>query len=177
MKFWDSFEFSIIADNEKESQNMLQLTRPKEGEQMQLGLLGQYYKFNGCQILYISDLHLDNILAESKCKSKEGVNTVLRRVGQKLDNSYKEYANFLADGNVVVILDGDITHSPYLFEQFTINHSDYQRVSTEVGESFDLNSHTRTSDSSPVGRVKRVIIKGYKNTSGTKKAKSFVEIR
>lgn len=65
----------------------------------------------------------------------------------------------------------------YLFEQFTINHSDYQRVSTEVGESFDLNSHTRTSDSSPVGRVKRVIIKGYKNTSGTKKAKSFVEIR
>jgi len=65
----------------------------------------------------------------------------------------------------------------YLFEQFTINHSDYQRISTEVGESFDLNSHTRTSDSSPVGRVKRVIINGYKNISGTKKVKSFVEIR
>lgn len=65
----------------------------------------------------------------------------------------------------------------YLFEQFRINHSDYKRISTEVGENFDLDSHTRTSDSSPVGRVKRVIIKGYKNTSGTKKAKSFVEIR
>ena len=119
MKSWDSFEFMIIADNEKESQNMLQLTRPKEGELMQLGILGQYYKFNGCQILYVSDLHLDNILAESKCKSKKDVDAVLRRIGQKLDKSYKEYANFFADGNVVVILDGDITHSPYLFEQFT----------------------------------------------------------
>jgi len=65
----------------------------------------------------------------------------------------------------------------YLFEQFRINHKDYSRISTEIGQNFDLDSHTRTSDSSPVGRVKRVIIKGYKNTSGTKKAKSFVEIR
>lgn len=119
MKNDNMFDFEIIANNEKESYSVLQMQRPKEGELIQVGLFKPFYKFDGCQILYLSDLHLDNIIAASKCESMDDVHAVLERVGKELDKSYEEYANRFADDNVVVIIDGDITHSPHLFESFT----------------------------------------------------------
>ena len=119
MKNDNMFDFEIIANNEKESYSVLQMQRPKEGELIQVGLFKPFYKFDGCQILYHSDLHLDNIIAASKCESMDDVHAVLERVGKELDKSYEEYANRFADDNVVVIIDGDITHSPHLFESFT----------------------------------------------------------
>lgn len=64
----------------------------------------------------------------------------------------------------------------FLFEQFCISNPEYRRIDTQNGEVFDAEKHTRTSDSPPVGKIKRVIISGYTNESGTKKYKSFVEI-
>ena len=119
MKNDNMFDFEIIANNEKESYSVLQMQRPKEGELIQVGLFKPFYKFDGCQILYLSDLHLDNIIAASKCESMDDVHAVLERVGKELDKSYEEYANRFADDNIVVIIDGDITHSPHLFESFT----------------------------------------------------------
>ena len=118
MKKDNLFGFEIIANNERDSHNVLQMKRPKEGELIQVGTLEPIYKFEGCQILYLSDLHLDNIIATSKCESMDDVHAVLERVGKELDRSYEEYANLFADDNVVVIIDGDITHSPHLFELF-----------------------------------------------------------
>ncbi len=62
------------------------------------------------------------------------------------------------------------------FEQYCTIHSGYCRINTVAGEDFDLNKHTRTADSLPVGKVTKVIIKGFTNKSGTKKLKSYVEI-
>jgi chromosome segregation ATPase len=64
----------------------------------------------------------------------------------------------------------------FAFEQFSINNPEYHRIKTKIGENFDTDNHMRTSDSPPVGTVKKVIISGYTNETGTKKIKSFVEI-
>lgn len=107
-------EFSITSQNEKESQTMLQLVRPKEGS-----ILGPHYIYYGNQILYISDLHLDYIIAASKCKSIDDVRDVLLRIGRRLDDSYNEYVlDTISDGNAIVLIDGDITHSPEVFKMF-----------------------------------------------------------
>ena len=64
----------------------------------------------------------------------------------------------------------------YLFEQFRINHPEYHRIETFEGETFNLEKHDRTSSSPPVGKIKRIIISGYTNQTGSKKMKSYVEI-
>lgn len=64
----------------------------------------------------------------------------------------------------------------YLFEQFRINHPEYHRIETFESETFNLEKHDRTSSSPPVGKIKRVIISGYTNQTGSKKMKSYVEI-
>ena len=64
----------------------------------------------------------------------------------------------------------------YLFEQFRINHPEYHRIETFKGETFNLEKHDRTSSSPPVGKIKRIIISGYTNQTGSKKMKSYVEI-
>ena len=64
----------------------------------------------------------------------------------------------------------------YLFEQFRINHPEYHRIETFEGETFNLEKHDRTSSSPPVGKIKRIIISGYTNQTGSKKTKSYVEI-
>lgn len=64
----------------------------------------------------------------------------------------------------------------YLFEMFQVNHPNYSRIKTVVGDEFRLELHTRTADSLPVGKITQVIISGYTNDSGTKKNKSFVKI-
>lgn len=63
-----------------------------------------------------------------------------------------------------------------LFEQFRINHPEYHRIETFEGETFNLEKHDRTSSSPPVGKIKRIIISGYTNQTGSKKMKSYVEI-
>lgn len=112
-------EFAITAQNEKESQAMFQICRPKEGDLIQSEHDGPHYKYTGNQILYLSDLHLDNIVAASKCKSSDDVRNVLQRIGQELNKSYEEYLSGLSDGNAVVVIGGDITHSPRLFKMFS----------------------------------------------------------
>lgn len=112
-------EYAITERNEIESQAVLQLIRPKEGDRIQSESSGIHYKFIGNQILYISDLHLDNIVAASKCKSSEDVRNVIQRIGRELNKSYEEYVTGLSDGNVVVVIAGDITHSPHLFKMFS----------------------------------------------------------
>lgn len=62
----------------------------------------------------------------------------------------------------------------FFFEQFRLNNPDYKRLNAETGQDFNLDLHTRTSDSMPVGKIRRIIINGYEN--GNKKIKSFVEI-
>jgi len=64
----------------------------------------------------------------------------------------------------------------FLFEHFCINNPEYKRIVTQIGDEFDSETHSRTSDSLPVGRVKKVIISGYINQTGTKKFKSLAEI-
>lgn len=64
----------------------------------------------------------------------------------------------------------------YLFEQFRINHPEYHRIETFESETFNLEKHDRTSSSPPVGKIKRIIISGYTNQTGSKKMKSYVEI-
>ena len=64
----------------------------------------------------------------------------------------------------------------YLFEQFRINHPEYHRIETFDSETFNLEKHDRTSSSPPVGKIKRIIISGYTNQTGSKKMKSYVEI-
>ncbi len=112
-------EFTVTAQNEKESQAMLQLLRPKEGDLIQSDFVKAHYEYYGNQILYLSDLHLDHIVAASKCKSMDDIQAVLQKIGQELDKSYKEYVGSFSDGNVIVLIDGDITHSPELFKMFT----------------------------------------------------------
>ncbi len=117
--FENPYEFAITVQNEASSQAMLQLVRPKEGELVNGEFFGSYYNFEGSKILYLSDLHLDHIVADSKCKNMEEVISVLERVGQELERSYREYANEFTDGNVIVIIDGDLCHSPELFKMFS----------------------------------------------------------
>ena len=98
---------------------MLQLIRPKEGDLILSEFEAPHYKYLGNQILYLSDLHLDNIVAASKCKSSEDIRIVLQRIGKELEKSYEEYVTKLSDGNAVVVICGDITHSVNLFKMFT----------------------------------------------------------
>lgn len=114
----DISEFDETLQNEENSIAMLQLVRPKEGKLITSEFSAPHYEYDGGQILYISDLHLDNIIASSNCKTMGDVCAVLNRIGNELDESYQEYLDFLTDGNIVVLLDGDITHSPRLFELF-----------------------------------------------------------
>ncbi len=62
----------------------------------------------------------------------------------------------------------------FFFEQFRLNNPEFRRIGAEEGQDFSLDMHTRTSDSKPVGKIRRVIIDGYEN--GNKKIKSLVEI-
>jgi hypothetical protein len=99
---------------------MLQLVRPKEGELVSLSWLkdGPFYRYDGSKILYISDLHLDHIIADADCKTIGDAYLVLNRVGSNLQKSFDEYLHGNGSGNVVVVIDGDISHSPILFEMF-----------------------------------------------------------
>lgn len=115
----NTFEFASTARNEQESQVMLQLLRPKEGELVQDEFIGPHYEYDGSQILYLSDLHLDHIVFHSKCKSRDEIINLLQKIGQNLDKSYREYSGIFSDGNLVVVINGDITHSPHLFQMFT----------------------------------------------------------
>ena len=106
--------FEISAQNEKESWKMLQMVRPKEGELR----VEDEYAYDGNKILYISDLHLDHFVKSAKCKTREDVYTVLQNIGRKLQASYREYVGYLIN-DVIVLINGDITHSPELFKMFT----------------------------------------------------------
>ena len=110
--------FEEAVQNEKSSQSMLQLVRPKEGELISPGWLDSepYYRYDGCKILYISDLHLDHIIAAADCKTIGDAYLVLNRVGARLEESFDEYRH--GYGNVVAVIAGDISHSPKLFEMF-----------------------------------------------------------
>lgn len=113
----DTTEFDKTAQNEKESQPILKAFRPKEGELISSESLFPRYRYDGGQILYLTDLHLDHIIYAAKCKTIGDVQAVLDRIGKNLDKSYREYVS-LSDDNVVVVIGGDIAHSPVIFEQF-----------------------------------------------------------
>ncbi len=112
-------EFERTLENETLTQEVLQLVRPKEVGLETVDALGSSYENSGNKILYLSDLHLDQIVAAEKCKTIGDVYKVIQDIGRKLSTSYAEYVDFFGDGNVVVILAGDITHSPRLFKMFT----------------------------------------------------------
>ncbi len=87
---------------------------------------------------------------------------------EKISMEWKKY-----DAETLCILNAVFD---FLFTQFQTLYPTYHRIDTEIGMEFDLEKHTRTSDSLPVGRITKVIIAGYTNENGTKTMKSFVEI-
>ena len=111
-------EFEITVQNENDSKEMLAQIRPKEGNLIEPFPGVSYYDYDGNQVLYLSDLHLDQIVAESQCETIEDINTVINQIGQALERSYKEYVSYIKK-NIIVLINGDIAHSSLLFEMFT----------------------------------------------------------
>lgn len=62
-----------------------------------------------------------------------------------------------------------------LFDKFCVVNSGYRRMYAEKGEVFDMDRHSRTSDSRPSGIVQEVILCGYESNNG-RNAKSLVKV-
>lgn len=116
MKNTDTIEFAVSAANEKESQTMLQLVRPKEGDMVEFPDGKVSYRYDGSLILYLSDIHLENIIKAHYCKTIDDVSTVIEKIINGLKTSYYEY--WAPNGGTVVVLAGDVCHSVQLYEMF-----------------------------------------------------------
>ncbi len=64
-----------------------------------------------------------------------------------------------------------------MFEVMCRYHSGYARLTAVVGEEFLVSKHARTSDSSPQGKISRVIVNGYINTVTGKEVKPYVIVK
>ena len=111
----DQLEFAIPAQNEMRTKSMLQLVRPGDITNV---LTSSTSGNDGSQILYISDLHLDNFVKEATCHTKGDVYSLLQSIGRRLEKSYRDNSHAFTDALDIVLITGDIAHDERLFNMF-----------------------------------------------------------
>ena len=119
---WDTTEFVETAQSEKETQLLLQTVHHRQETVLSSELDGM-----SCRnpILYLSDLHLDHIINNAKCKTMGDVQAVLNKIGSELEFSYRQYYH----RNALIVINGDIAHSQLLFSLFVNMNFSFLRKS------------------------------------------------
>lgn len=113
----DSVIFKETEENETFGKFILQENRPKEGNPIVCNGIVKHYEYTGNQILYVSDLHLEHMIMNYRCKSAEDIVEMIQRLCNRLEESYQMYTSIFRS-NTYVIINGDIASERKLFELF-----------------------------------------------------------